>query len=517
MASAQWGSRLGVIVAVIGSAVGLGNFLRFPGLLSEHGGGFIIPYAVAFLLLGLPLAWIEWSMGRAAGRLGVHALPGIARGLGGRRWLALPAAAGPAIPVLLFAFYIFVEAWCLWYAWLYLSGAAYTGAEAKPAFLALIGATAENGALFSAAGAPLLAVTAGCLLLNLGVLWLGVSRGIERLCLWAMPALLVIAVIVLVRVLTLEPVEGRTVVQGLAAMWEPRDLGATLADPKAWLDAVGQIFFTLSIGMGVIVTYASYVRQRDDVALAGLTAAAGNEFCEVVLGGMIVVPAAFIVLGAAYAQHTGSSITLGFFALPAVFEQMPGGRWFGFLFFFLLFLAAITSSISMLQPSLALFHEALGWGRRRAIALLGVVSGSGLACVLWGASGTAAIDTIELWAVTLMMPVFALGTILLFTVLWGLRRGLGELRRDAGMRLPPGLGVVMAVVAPLVLLVIIGSAVWQQAGLFAQGKGMIAGWTGSPAAQLATAWMLAVLILYIAIAARGQARWDRLLAGKDRP
>ncbi|MCS6971072.1 MAG: sodium:calcium symporter [Planctomycetota bacterium] len=507
----SWSTRLGVILAVTGSAVGLGNFLRFPGLVAEHGGAFIIPYVIAFLIIGLPVAWMEWTMGRAGGARGTCSVPGIMRALGGQRWLAYPGALAPAIPIFLCGFYLFVEAWCLAYAWKYLIGTAPGAATAKQDFLQWIGATEDHGYLFLHGSADLWGALLLVLAINGLVIWFGVSRGIERVCTWAMPLLIAIALLMVGRVLTLPPVEGRSVLDGLAAMWEPREVASKLTSGEVWLAAAGQIFFSLSVGIGAITTYAAYMRRDTDVALSGLTAAAGNEFCEVALGGMIVVPAAFVFLGASYAAYTGSSIAMGFFALPGVFEAMPAGRWFGFLFFVLLSLAALTSSLSMIQPSMAFIEEALGWSRRRALLLVFAVLLAGLGIVVWACRGTVAIDTLDFWAATLGITAVALITALVFNWAWGTERGIAELRREAEIALPPGLGVVMRWLAPLALLIILGWFLWGELQAFRDGKGMLRTLLAERGAQLAMAWMLATIALYLAIARCGQRRWDALI------
>jgi neurotransmitter:Na+ symporter, NSS family len=506
----SWSSRLGVILAVTGSAVGLGNFLRFPGLVAEHGGAFIIPYVIAFLIIGMPIAWMEWTMGRAGGARGTAAVPGIMRVLGGRRIYGYLGALAPAIPVFLCGFYLFVAAWCLAYAWKYLSGTAPGVADAKSVFLDWIGATQAHGHLYGHGSADLWTCLTIVVGLNLLIIWFGVAKGIERVCTWGMPLLIAIAIVMLLRVLTLPTVEGRSVLDGLAAMWEPRDLATKLSQPAVWLAAAGQIFFTLSVGIGTITTYAAYMKRDDDVALSGLAAASGNQFCEVALGGMIAVPAAFVLLGTAYAQYTGSSIALGFFVLPGVFELMPAGRIFGFLFFALLFLAALTSSISMLQPSMAFFEEALDWGRKRCVALLAVVVLSGLASVIWAASNTVAIDTIDFWAGTLGIVLVALITTLLFSWVWGVDAGLAELRRGAEIPLPPGLGFVMRWVTPLALLIILSWFALGEYANYSKDAGVIRALLDDTGAQLAAGWMLGTFLLYLGIARRGMPRWDAL-------
>ena len=179
------------------------------------------------------------------------------------------------------------------------------------------------------------------------------------------------AICVLIRVLTLGTPDAskpdQSVLTGLGFMWNPRL--ETLRDPQTWLAAAGQIFFSLSVGFGIIVNYASYLKKDDDVVLSGLTASSMNEFFEVCLGGMITMTAAFIFLGTA--AGTFGTFGLGFNALPNVFAVMPGGRVFGFVWFTMLFLAAITSSISMLQPVIAFLEEGFDLKRHASATFWG--------------------------------------------------------------------------------------------------------------------------------------------------
>ena len=355
-----WGTRIGVILAVTGSAVGLGNFLRFPGLAAKYdGGAFMVPYFLAFLLLGLPIAWVEWSMGRYGGSRGFNSSPGIYR-------LIWPSKSAPyfgvlsmIVPVMIYMYYVYVEAWCLAYAVRYLFGLWESNgtSEAYERFFSTFVGKDAHGAAFAQATENLLTSSvfflALCFVINFTLIYRGVTKGIEWFCKWAMPALLVCALLVLLRVLTLgtpDPSKpDQNVLNGLGFMWNPSTHHASfwesLANPEMWLEAAGQIFFSLSVGFGIIVTYASYLRKDDDIALSSVTAAAGNEFCEVALGGMITVPAAYVFLGKPFLEslreNPVSTFGLGFVTLPNVFNQMIFGQVVGFLFFFLLFLAAL--------------------------------------------------------------------------------------------------------------------------------------------------------------------------------
>ena len=479
----RWATRIGVILAVTGSAVGLGNFLRFPGLAAQYeGGAFMIPYFIAFFLLGLPIAWVEWSMGRYGGRKGFNSCPGIFRIVSRKDGFAYAGALGLLVPVAIYMFYVFVEAWCLGYAWKYLVGdpvllghttreltAAQAGGEAVTLdtsnyvmhFVGIFGDGSTYGRIFSTDSALLFMLI--CFVLNFVLIYRGINKGIEWFCQFAMPALVVCALIVLARVLTLPPVateDGgqRTVLGGLGYMWNPgsesKSLLQSLANADIWLAAAGQIFFSLSVGFGIIVTYSSYMRPDDDVALSGVTAAAGNSWCEVALGGLILIPAAFLFLGPLDEGTLDSTFQLGFMVLPQVFEAMPAGRWFGFLFFFLLFLAAVTSSLSMLQPAIAFLEEGLGIGRKASVTLLGFITLIGAAFVTFFSAGLVALDALDFWVATFGIFLLATIQVILYGWVMGVDKGIEELDRGASIRVPRLVKVLIKYISPLFLITV---------------------------------------------------------------
>ena len=499
-ATEGWSTQIGVILAVTGSAVGLGNFLRFPGLAAKYDGGvFLIPYFVALLLLGLPLAWAEWSMGRYGGTRGYHSSPGIFRLIWKNRAAPYLGVLGLVVPVVIYMYYVFVESWCLGYAWYYLTGAMDLGRDpvAYQNFFAAYTGSEKDASIFSSfLGTPLVFLVI-CIALNFFLINRGLTRGIELFCLWAMPALALCAVLVLIRVLTLgtpDPSKPElNVLNGLGQMWnldaDGKSVWAQLANGKMWMEAAGQIFFSLSVGFGVIITYASYMRRDDDIALSSTTAVAGNEFFEVSLGGMITIPAAFIFLGAAGA--VGGTFALGFNTLPLVFEYMPLGRWIGFLWFFLLFLAAITSSLSMLQPAIAFLQEGLGLTRTRAVAVLCGVGTAGTLLVVWFSKNLTAMDTLDFWVGTFCIYLLACVQTFLFGWVFGPQRGLEELDRGADLRLPRIFTFVIRYISPVYLLVVF--VAW---GVQDMGN-RIAAFTADPAVRWSMLFLVAVLALFL--------------------
>lgn len=472
----NWGSRLGVVLAVAGSAVGLGNFLRFPGTAVNNGGGaFMIPYMLSFLLLGIPIAWCEWTMGRLGGRFHQNSAPGIMYAIWRRGSAKGVGALALLIPVGIYMYYILLEAWCLDYCIEFAMGGfrqlfAAATADAGTATAvqqAVIAAAKEhqettfgmgaNGALLSSDRTIWLVLA--CFFVNFVVIYQGITRGIEVFCKYAMPLLIGCALIILVRVLTLPKIGT-----GLGFMWNP-DWQA-LRNPSVWLAAAGQIFFTLSLGFGVILCYASYLRRNDDVVLTSLSASSTNEFCEVILGGLIVVPTAFIFLGAENA--TASTFSLGFVTMPAIMHYMPLGNFVGALWFGLLFLAAVTSSLSMLQPAIAFLEDGFGLGRRSSVALLAVVTALGAGLTAYFSRGALALDYVDFWC-NLSMILVATVTVLVFGWVIGIRKGMEEMNRGADFPVPRFMAFVIKYITPSFLIIILGAWFWTNSGDYLRG------------------------------------------------
>ncbi len=516
----SWGTRVGVILAVTGSAVGLGNFLRFPGLAAKYeGGAFMVPYFVALFLLGLPLAWAEWAMGRCGGSRGFNSTPGIYRVLWRNKFSPYIGVLGLLIPVVIYMYYVLIESWCLAYAYYFLTGkmAQLGAASVLPGgglnkqvytdFFDTFTGTNMNGAVLTREGFPALAFLAICFVLNFSLIYRGLSRGIERFCLVAMPALVACAVLVLVRVLTLP-----NVTTGLGFMWNPRTehLGfvQSLLNPNMWLEATGQIFFSLSVGFGIIITYSSYLKKDDDIALSSLTASAGNEFCEVALGGLITIPAAFLFLGAAkVTDASGSSFNLGFNTLPMVFESMPLGHAVGFLFFLLLFLAAVTSSLSMLQPAIALLEEGLGLNRKASVSLLGFITLMGTGFTLYFSEGTLALGMFDFWVGTFFIFLLALFQTVLFGWVLGIKRGMAELDSGAEIRVPRLVGYLLRYVSPVYLLMIFVFWLYQEITTQNNNKFQII--VTQPVAAMSVAFIGLVVILFLFLIGQSVRRWER--------
>ncbi len=515
----NWATQFGVILAVTGSAVGLGNFLRFPGQVATYGGGaFMIPYFVAFLLLGIPIAWAEWTIGRYAGVRGFNSAPGIFRCVTGKRGMAYCGSLCVTLTTIIFSYYIFIEGWCLLYAVRYLTGS--IGSGSSEYFAALFNQTsgmAGHGTLFQGGLLnPSLLGMFACFAFNFFLIYRGVVKGIEWFCKLALPALLICSFVILFRVLTLgnpTGLPGQSVLDGLNFVWNPAAPGKTilqtLSDPKIWLAGAGQVFFSLSLGFGVICTYASYTRRRDDIALSSLTAAAGNGFCEAVVAVMMVVPATFIFFGPAFLDpafvkaNLGNSFGLGFQTLPNVFAQMPLGNFFGFLFFSLLFLAAVTSSISTLQPGIALLEEGLRLNRKASVTIMGLITLVGACFTAYFTDKLTALDTFDFWVANILIFIMAGVQVFMFGWVLGLKTSMAELERGAAIKIPRFYCFVMKYVSPLYLLVVF--VAWA----FLSMPDYLAVIRDNKVVQMSIGFMTLVMLFNFFVTAQAVTHWEK--------
>lgn len=441
----QWGSRVGLILAMAGNAVGLGNFLRFPVQAVNNGGGaFIIPYLVCFILMGIPLVWIEWSMGRFGGKHGNHSTPFIVDTLGKRRFWKYFGVFGIFTNVAVASYYCYIESWTMSYVIHSIKGT-FSGKS-----LDWVSNFFNDylNVFESTTGLPYEAIIffVACLALNTFILSRGL-KGVESVAKIGMPLLIAFGAFLAYRGLTLGEnatgaVAGASATDGLNYLWTPQY--DQLSNLSVWLAAAGQIFFTLSVGMGTIHCYAAYLKANDDVALNGVTAGFTNEFVEVVLGGAIVIPIAAGYLGLDWVKEN-AGFGMAFQTMPFLFDKwgdvlsvFAGVTWFGLLFF-----AGITSSLAMGTPWMGFLQDEFGVKRSRAAWSFGLlVLLMGLPTVLLftvanGSVNTIAFNEYDYWAGTVSLVVFALAETVLFSWIFGFRKGWDELNSGADIRILP--------------------------------------------------------------------------------
>jgi SNF family Na+-dependent transporter len=450
----SWGTRIGLILAMAGNAVGLGNFLRFPMQAMQNGGGaFIIPYVVCFVLMGIPLMWMEWSTGRFGGRNGNHSTPFILNNMSPNPVWKYFGVFGIFTNIGVAAYYCYIESWTLSYVFHSLAQTFNGLSQSETA--AFFGNYIDI--FHSTTGIPYEAVVFYllCLALNTYILSRGLSAGVEKVATWGMPILIFFGIILAIRGITLGASSGAADCTdcdshlGLNFLWEPQY--GSLTDPKVWLAAAGQIFFTLSVGMGTIQCYAAYVRENDDIALNAMSAGWMNAFVEVVLGASVVIPIAVGYLGLDWVKEN-AGFAMAFQTMPYLFTQWGSilGTFGGVMWFGLLFFAGITSSLAMGTPWIGFMQDEFGWNSKKGALSFGIITALvGLPTVFFFSNGV--FDEYDYWAGTVSLVVFALAESILFGWIFGIDKGWEELKRGADIQIPLFFKFVMKYVTPVLL------------------------------------------------------------------
>jgi NSS family neurotransmitter:Na+ symporter len=409
--------QVGFILSAIGSAVGLGNIWRFPGVAYENGGGaFLIPYLVALVTAGIPILFLDYAIGhRFRG-----AAPTAFRRLGGPsgRWLESLGWFQVAIAFVIGLYYTAVIAWAL--SFFVFSFDLRWGDDPAGFFFGEYLRTADPGVSFEFVPGVLIPL-ALVWIAAIVVLALGVAKGLQRVNVIFLPLLVVAFAALVVRALFLDGAAD-----GLNALFTP-DFAA-LGDPNVWIAAYSQIFFSLSIAFGIMITYASYRRRRANLTAPGLVVAFANSSFEILAGIGVFATLGFLAFQQGIAVGELESIAgvgLSFVTFPAIVAQMPGGPLFGILFFGSLTMAGFTSLISVLQVVSAAIQEKFGFSPRTAAIGLGGVSAV-LSILLYSTTtGILALDVTDNWANNIGIVLSAI--LMTVFVIWVFRRG-GELR-----------------------------------------------------------------------------------------
>ena len=464
----SWSGQLGFLLAAAGSSIGLGNIWRFPYMTGMNGGGaFVLIYLLVVLLIGVPLMMAEIALGRAAGSNPVQAfsrmapaksprtaaLSGVILG-GGILLLIFNNPAGAVIlfllavlfatlgwktvglfcgivPVILLSYYGVIGGWTLIYIFDSIRGA--------NGFTTIEGAEKVMGPILHATEGRGPAVVAAQLIfmaLCLGISISGVRKGVERWCKMLMPLLFLLMCVLIVRGLTLPGAE-----KGLRFFLQPDfsklSTGTVIA-------AVGQALFTLSLGMGIMLTYGCYLDRSANIAKAAVGVIALDTFAAV-MAGVAIFPAVFAM---GFSESGGPDLT--FKVLPAAFNLVPGGLgilW-NVIFFLILMIAAMTSAVSLLEPPVSILEGECGMSRRNAVILVTLVcSVLGIFCALsmadwnqlpgagkliksiwYGTAPGSFFETLDGFCCNWILPLLGLVTALYTGWVWGSRYALMELR-----------------------------------------------------------------------------------------
>lgn len=398
----SFGSRFGVLVAMAGSAVGLGNLWRFPYLVGTNGGAaFIIIYLACVLLLALPIMYSEFVIGRRSQANVFGAYKVLAPKT---KWCNV-GFVYVLCALVIISFYSVVGGWTIDYL---VKAATLKFKVADSAVLDGIFAstvTSEYEPLFY----MLIFLVATALIVIAGI-----KKGIEKYTKIMMPVLFVMVIIIAIRSVALPGASA-----GLEFLFKP-DFSKVTA--TTFLDALGQAFFSLSVGAGTIMTYASYVNQKESIInLSAQTAITDTLFA--IIAGLAIMPAVF-----AFGISPGQGPGLVFITLPYIFAQIPFGTALAILFFFILFIAAITSSISMLEVIVAYLNEEIGMSRSKAVMLsLAVIVVLGSLCSLsQGILGSVKLfgnnifDCFDKFSANILLPLG--GLIAVIFVGWRMKR-----------------------------------------------------------------------------------------------
>lgn len=343
----QWGSKLGFIFAAAGSAVGLGNLWKFPYATAEGGGGwFVLIYLLCIALVGLPIMIAEIIIGREAQRSTVPAFESLS---GGKMVWSAIGWMGVAAGFIILSYYSIVAGWVLDYIKAAVSGefSGLTLETSGAMFSELFGSFGRNvlwHALF--------------MTLTVSIVLFGVQKGIERGATIMMPALFLMLLGMLIYATTTDGFG-----KALSFVFEP---DADKLEPSSVLKALGQAFFSLSLGMGALITYGSYLSKKDDIVVSSVAITSMDVFVAL-MSAMIMFPIVFSA-GLPPAGEEG----LAFMSMPVAFATMPGGSIIGVVFFVLLLFAALTSGISLLEVVVATVIDKFGWSRERTTIVIGV-------------------------------------------------------------------------------------------------------------------------------------------------
>lgn len=438
-----WSTRVGVILAMSATSIGLGNFVRFPAQIakSEIGGSFMIPYFISLLILGIPLLWVEWTIGRYGGKRGQGTHPFIFHKIWKNKYSKYLGVFGLSIPILIASYYTYVVSWNLGYAFFSLIGSYID----KDKTLFLQNFIGTNNADLNISILSLIPYILTFILLYI-VLSKGIKGGIEKFNNFFMPLLLIIGIILALRVISLGP----DIFKGLAFIWEPNY--KYLLDWKIWIIAAGQIFFTLSIGQEISV-YASYLREEDDIALGPLTQTSINEFAEVIIGGTIAIPVILFFSGTIKPEMM-EGYNIAFIAMPMVLEKMAFGNFFGTLWFLLLFIAGITTILASCQSFITFLKDNFNYTNKKSTILtLLIVFILSLPPILWYNKGV--FDEVDFWVGALFLVIIGLIEVIMFAWIMGIDKAWEELHKGAKMKIPNIFKYVVKYVTPLFLILML--------------------------------------------------------------
>ena len=452
----SWSARSGFIIAAIGSAVGLGNIWRFPYVAYENGGGaFLIPYLIAIFAAGLPLLFLDYAVGHKYRKAPPTAYKKLMNSEALGWWQVM-------VTLLIGIYYASVLSWAGSY--MFYSIGQQWGTDTEKFFFT---SYLQNGEGLAFGFVPTLFI--GLVIVWAVVMFIlygGVKKGVELSNKIFIPLLLILFSILVVQALRLPGA-----VDGLNAFFTPN--WEAMTNYKVWLAAFGHIFFSLSVGFGIMLTYSSYLKRKTNLTGSGLVVALANSSFEILAGIGIFAALGFMAYsaGSSVDEVVSGGIGLAFIAFPKIISSLgAGGDLFGFLFFASLTVAGVTSMVSILQVPIAAFQDKLGWSRKRAVTI--IAGGSAIVSTILFSTHSAItfVDIIDYFANNIGIVGGGLLSIILVT--WFRRPLLKELQHHvnqySSIKLGWGWNFLLTIVTPLSLLVALALTL---KSIFAEGYG----------------------------------------------
>ena len=452
----SWSARSGFIIAAIGSAVGLGNIWRFPYVAYENGGGaFLIPYLIAIFAAGLPLLFLDYAVGHKYRKAPPTAYKKLMNSEALGWWQVM-------VTLLIGIYYASVLSWAGSY--MFYSIGQQWGTDTEKFFFT---SYLQNGEGLAFGFVPTLFI--GLVIVWAVVMFIlygGVKKGVELSNKIFIPLLLILFSILVVQALRLPGA-----VDGLNAFFTPN--WEAMTNYKVWLAAFGHIFFSLSVGFGIMLTYSSYLKRKTNLTGSGLVVALANSSFEILAGIGIFAALGFMAYsaGSSVDDVVSGGIGLAFIVFPKIISSLgAGGDLFGFLFFASLTVAGVTSMVSILQVPIAAFQDKLGWSRKRAVTI--IAGGSAIVSTILFSTHSAItfVDIIDYFANNIGIVGGGLLSIILVT--WFRRPLLKELQQHvnqySSIKLGLGWNILLTIVTPLSLLVALALTL---KSIFAEGYG----------------------------------------------
>ena len=453
---AQWGSKIGFILAAAGSAVGLGNIWKFPGKAFEGGGGaYILIYLAIVVLIGFPVMLSELTIGRAAQANAIDSFPKL--GYRGFKWVGVT---GVAVAFIVTSYYCHVGGWVLRYVVSYITEAQTVYADPLGYFYGLLGYNAATGETWFPL--PDIHFAPVFMAVNAFIIIKGVEGGIEKFNKVGMPALFVILIVLLARTITLDGAQVGFAYM-LSCDWSKVGF-------NTFLSALGQAFFSLSLGMAIMITYGSYLPKHENLG-KNTALICTMDTLVALIAGFIIVPAVFATLGS---ENVGKGGGFAFASLAGVFEHMAGGAFFGVLFYMLLLFAALTSSIALTESAVSTLQDELHWSRKKATSIMGVsmVLLGSLSSLGYGplanvtVIGMQFLDFFDFLTNSVMMPIAAITICLLVSRVIGVKAVEEEVMHgEAAFRRKKIFNFMIKYLCPVFAAIILLSSVANAFGL----------------------------------------------------